>query len=273
MTNVVPRTTSGGGVAAECDRSSAWRHLTTGQERKKDEGPGLPPGMPSVRDKPRRLADIAHKYDRFAHAAEFDAVDEVTETDLLATLLVIRELREKLQADEADLLRVARRKRVTWARLAKALGLKSRQAAERRFLQLRSDLDGAGGKPLRQADRVTYARSLRDRPDEAARPQPPDAPGAALARRLTTLPDLEVREPAWWGELADALAALAAVETRGDGNGSPEYAAVWRSKYAQRLSELLHEARDTEKVDLSGHPGLLAEIHEFCAAAETAGPS
>ncbi|MET8749012.1 hypothetical protein ABZW32_02845 [Streptomyces sp. NPDC004667] len=197
----------------------------------------------------------------------------MTETDLLATLLVIRELREKLQADEADLLRVARRKRVTWARLAKALGLKSRQAAERRFLRLRSDLDGADGKPLRQADRVAYARSLRDRPDEAARPQPPDAPGAALARRLTTLPDLEVREPAWWGELADALAALAAVETRGDGNGSPEYAAVWRSKYAQRLSELLHEARDPEKVDLSGHPGLLAEIHEFCAAAETAGPS
>lgn len=233
--------------------------------------------MPSVQDAPRRLTDIALKYDSAAHSAEFEAVDEVTETDLLATLLVIRELREKLRTDEALILRAARRKRITWARLATAMELKSRQAAERRYLQLRSDLDGATGTRLKQAERVSYARSLRDRPDGEDRPDRQDASGTELARRLATLPELaQLASAPWRGRLADALSALAAVGTADEQDTVPllpdRYAATWRTKYAGRLSELLHQARDGSHVDLSGHPGLLADIDGFCAA-ETAGRS
>ncbi|MFD7556557.1 MULTISPECIES: hypothetical protein [unclassified Streptomyces] len=222
--------------------------------------------------------EIGQKYDRITIDVEGDEVDKVLETDLLAALLVIRELREKLQSDEVMLLKAARRKRITWARLAEALGLKSRQAAERRYLQLRSDLDEAKGTRLKQAERVEYARSLRDQPDGPDRADRRDTSVAGLARRLVALPDLAERAAAPWpDQLAEALAGLAALETRGNAHSVSEhpkrYGSMWRTEYTQKLSDLLDQARDAERVDLSGHPRLLADINEHCAAADTADPS
>jgi hypothetical protein len=56
--------------------------------------------------------------------------------DLLAALVGLRELAEEIASWEAPLIAAARRAGVSWADLAPALGLSSRQAAERRFLRL-----------------------------------------------------------------------------------------------------------------------------------------
>ncbi|MFB7461982.1 hypothetical protein ACFCZ1_00515 [Streptomyces sp. NPDC056224] len=279
MTNVVPQMTSAGRPAAEWDRLSAWWHLMTTPVRKDEKWLGRPAGMPSIHDTSRQLTDIAQKYDRVVRGLdEPGAVEGIGETDLLAALLVIRELREKLQSDEVRLLGAARSKNVTWARIAQALGLKSRQAAERRHLQLRSDLDEAKGAPLKQAERVTYARSLRDKPEEGGRLDRRTTRVAQLAGRLAALPDLAQRAADPWPDrLAEALAGLATLASGGGTQGTsgfPErYAATWRTKYTQQLSELLGQARDANRVDLSGHPRLLADIEEFCAAAGIADPS
>jgi hypothetical protein len=62
--------------------------------------------------------------------------------ELLAALTVLRELREELSAWEPRLIDAARQQGVSWARLAPALGVTSRQAAERRYLRLRPSSHG-----------------------------------------------------------------------------------------------------------------------------------
>jgi hypothetical protein len=57
--------------------------------------------------------------------------------DLVAALAVLRELREELAGWEPELITAAREQKVSWAALAPALGVTSRQAAERRYLRLR----------------------------------------------------------------------------------------------------------------------------------------
>lgn len=56
---------------------------------------------------------------------------------ILAALTVLRNLRTELTNWEPDLIAAARRVGVSWAELAPALGVTSRQAAERRYLRLR----------------------------------------------------------------------------------------------------------------------------------------
>lgn len=62
--------------------------------------------------------------------------------ELLAALTVLRGLRDELSAWEPQLITAARRQGVSWARLAPALGVTSRQAAERRYLRLRPATHG-----------------------------------------------------------------------------------------------------------------------------------
>jgi len=57
--------------------------------------------------------------------------------DFLEALARIRDLREQLTKYEPQLIDAARRRGVSWAQLASALGVASRQAAERRYLRLR----------------------------------------------------------------------------------------------------------------------------------------
>lgn len=272
---VVRETTSEGRPAAEYDRRSAWLHLTTRPVRPEDEWLGRLAELPSIHESTRRFSEIADKYDRIARCVEYDAVDDVTETELLAALLVIRELREKLQTDEARLLGAARRKKVTWARLAAALGLKSRQAAERRHLQLRSDLDEVNGKRLKQAERVVYARAVRDRHAEQAWAEWHTVRVTELAQSLAALADLRARVAAPWADrLAEALAGLAALDSAGPVQSAsdldPErYAATWRTEFTLRLFDLLAQVGDSDLIDLGGHPRLLSDIKEFCAAAGT----
>ena len=78
--------------------------------------------------------------------------------EFLAALALLRAVRENLAAWEPELIDAARAHGASWAQLAPALGLASRQAAERRALRLR---------PSTQADartgdeRVTAERDRR----------------------------------------------------------------------------------------------------------------
>lgn len=79
--------------------------------------------------------------------------------DVLAALVALRQVRDQLDAWEPQLIAAARSAGASWADLAPALGVTSRQAAERRYLRLhRSDHD-APDTP--QEQRVEAERDRR----------------------------------------------------------------------------------------------------------------
>jgi hypothetical protein len=61
--------------------------------------------------------------------------------ELLAALTALRELRDQLTDWEPALIGAARARGITWSEIAPALGLTSRQAAERRYLRLNPSSD------------------------------------------------------------------------------------------------------------------------------------
>ncbi|MFD9044213.1 hypothetical protein [Streptomyces bottropensis] len=108
--------------------------------------------------------DIARNYDRICQRAEGALLPDATDADVLAALLVIRMLREKLDHDELKLTALARTKKITWARIAQWQELSGRQAAERRHLQLsRAYTRPDGTVPRTQSERVEQARERRSR--------------------------------------------------------------------------------------------------------------
>lgn len=80
-------------------------------------------------------------------------------TELVAALTALRQLRDELAAWEPALIAAARSAGVSWADLAPALGVSSRQAAERRFLRL---------QPSDAEDRRTGEERVRDERDRRA---------------------------------------------------------------------------------------------------------
>jgi hypothetical protein len=80
--------------------------------------------------------ELALIYGVMAHAERTDPAS------LLAALTVLRHLREELASWEPRLITAARRHGASWASLAPALGVTSRQAAERRYLRIRPSISG-----------------------------------------------------------------------------------------------------------------------------------
>ncbi|UVS81419.1 HSP18 transcriptional regulator [Actinokineospora sp. UTMC 2448] len=72
---------------------------------------------------------------------------------VLSALIVLRHLRSQLGELEPRLIAAARELGVSWTRLAPALGVTSRQAAERRYLRLRPDDAEATGEGRVRAER------------------------------------------------------------------------------------------------------------------------
>ncbi|MGW7276538.1 hypothetical protein ACWGH5_39345 [Streptomyces sp. NPDC054864] len=243
------------------------------------------------------LSEVAANYDTVMQLIDLDILDEtdeIGETDLLASLLVIRVLRDQLLADEGRIIAAARRRKVTWQRLASALELKSRQAAERRCLQLRTDIDEASGDSLTQSERVEYARAQRDRLTERLWATQHRDAIIGLARRLAAIPDLQQRadrsgkacqvnsraawnadqsctpRPApvrmpWPAQLAEALAAEEAHRTAGPVHRVSDYdparlTAVQQANLVHLLFGLIGYAFDADAVDLSDHRDLVADI-------------
>ena len=77
---------------------------------------------------------------------------------VLAALVMLRHLRAELASWEPRLIAAAREAGVSWASLASALGVTSRQAAERRYLRLRPSVTGeVTGEERVQAERARRA--------------------------------------------------------------------------------------------------------------------
>ncbi|MEU1073025.1 MULTISPECIES: type III effector protein [unclassified Streptomyces] len=75
----------------------------------------------------------------------------------LASLLLLRQVREQLAGWETGLIETAREAGASWADLAHPLGVASRQAAERRYLRNRPGLAGSTGEQRVQATREQRA--------------------------------------------------------------------------------------------------------------------
>jgi hypothetical protein len=86
-------------------------------------------------------------------------LDTATGTDVLAALTALRELRDRIDAYEPELIAAARGAGVSWAELAPVLGVASRQAAERRYLRQRRP--PAGDSDLTGDERVLAERDRR----------------------------------------------------------------------------------------------------------------
>lgn len=119
---------------------------------------------------------------------------------VLAALAALRSLREQLGAWEPELIAAARAGGTSWATLAPALGVASRQAAERRFLRLAPSATGEttgearvdAARDRRAGDRAVadWARRnsavLRQLAGQVSALDDLDAAGQASADRLGT---------------------------------------------------------------------------------------
>ncbi|QRP50068.1 HSP18 transcriptional regulator [Amycolatopsis sp. FDAARGOS 1241] len=84
---------------------------------------------------------------------------------LLAALTALHELRAALAGWEPELITAARAAGVSWAGLAPALGVTSRQAAERRYLRMQPSVTGeptGEGRIDAQRDRRAGERAVSD---------------------------------------------------------------------------------------------------------------
>ncbi|MEU1519008.1 hypothetical protein ABZ490_43915 [Streptomyces sp. NPDC005811] len=169
------------------NRARAWAMLT-------EKTPGARRLPSSDGDSPGRLMDVARNYDRICQRAEGLLRPDATESEILATLLAIRMLREKLDHDELKLTTLARTKRITWAHIAEWQELSGRQAAERRHLQLgRAYTRPDGTVPATQSERVEYARALRSRRAERQWALSNAARIRRVAGQLAAVEDLQQR--------------------------------------------------------------------------------
>ncbi|MDX2817139.1 HSP18 transcriptional regulator [Streptomyces sp. PA03-5A] len=104
----------------------------------------------------------------------------------LASLTLLREVREQLAGWERGLIETARAAGTSWAELAGPLGVASRQAAERRYLRLQP---GAAGSTGEERVKATRDRRAADRTVTAwARDNAADL--RRLAALITGLSDL-----------------------------------------------------------------------------------
>ncbi|NUR95404.1 MAG: hypothetical protein HOV67_09110 [Kribbellaceae bacterium] len=130
--------------------------------------------------------------------------EDLSSTDALKALAELRVLQDQLAAWEPLLIGAARERGVSWAAIAPALGVASRQAAERRYLRLNphtTDPEGMTGEQRVQAARDRRAgdravtRWARDNAADLRR----------LAAQITALEDLEPGTRASADRLLEAL--------------------------------------------------------------------
>jgi len=79
--------------------------------------------------------------------------EDLSAGQVLSALVLLRRLREELSGWEPQLIAAARELGASWAELAPALGVASRQAAERRYLRLRPSELGSTAEGRVRAER------------------------------------------------------------------------------------------------------------------------
>jgi hypothetical protein len=116
--------------------------------------------------------------------------DPAASADLLAALARLRAVQDRLAAWEPLLIGAARSRGASWAAIAPALGVASRQAAERRYLRLNPHAADPGGMTGEQ--RVQAARDRRAGDRAVARWARSNAATLRrLAAQVTALDDLD----------------------------------------------------------------------------------
>ncbi|MGW6928680.1 HSP18 transcriptional regulator [Lentzea sp. NPDC054927] len=143
---------------------------------------------------------------------------------VLAALMLLRELRDELSGWEPQLIEAARALGTSWADLAPALGVASRQAAERRYLRVRRTGESGTGDERVQAERDRRAG------DKAV--------------------------AAWARENAGVLRMLAA-------QVGPHAADVQRALGGEDAAGLLGPLAEAGPGLRAGHPGLADQIAEI----------
>ncbi|GAA1964927.1 HSP18 transcriptional regulator [Catenulispora subtropica] len=158
---------------------------------------------------------------------------------VLAALTLLRELRTEIAGWEPQLIEAARALNTSWADLAPALGVASRQAAEKRYLRLRPAADGTEGT---REERVAAERDRRAG-DKAV---------AGWARD----------NAAGLRQLAGQIGALTDLGTGADGDLAVLHAALGRDDAA----DLLEPLAGTRGHLAAGHPGLADQVGAVSAS-------
>jgi hypothetical protein len=118
-----------------------------------------------------------------------DDTAQVDAADLIEALVMLRHVQDRLTAAEPTLIAAARRAGVSWQALAPALGVASRQAAERRYLRAAPATAQQSGST--REGRVRAERDHRAGTRAVARwANDNTADLRRLAGQVTSLPDL-----------------------------------------------------------------------------------
>jgi hypothetical protein len=165
-------------------------------------GGANPPPAPESRD----LAGVTAAIAATAHAAQRPATDgaPVSAAELLDALVLLRWAQSELASIEPTLIAAARATGLSWQALAPALGVASRQAAERRYLRSASaaiDQPGATRDARVQAERDR--RAAHRAVTQWANDNTADL--RRLAGQITALTDLDEAATAALGRLHQAL--------------------------------------------------------------------
>ena len=138
-----------------------------------------------------------------AHAATAGGIEDAVR--ILDALVLLRSVQDQLAAMEPALIEAARAVGVSWQELAPALGVASRQAAERRYLRLVPATPDQRGST--RDERVRAERDRRAGHRAVARwANENTADLRRLAGQVTSLTDLDAAADADLGRLHDALA-------------------------------------------------------------------
>lgn len=180
--------------------------------------------MTAAPDVAMALADLRETVRRTAGSGDAERT--------LDALTALRRAREELAELEPVLIAAAREQGASWARLAPALGVTSRQAAERRFLRLRPHTD----TDLTGEQRVQAARDRR-----------------AGDRAVATWARANASELRRLAGQASSLTDLSS-----DGR---RHARTLRSTLTTDDPSLLIEPLGSLRDHLGGHTALAAELH------------
>lgn len=162
---------------------------------------------------------------------------------VLAALTLLRKLRTQIAGWEPELIEAARALGTSWADLAPALGVASRQAAERRYLRLRPSSDDA----VSTGDQRVAAERDKRAGDKAV---------ATWARANA-------------GDLRQLAGQIGALGDLGSG-ADADLAVLRRALGGDDVADLLGPLADARSHLKAGHPGLAEQVGDVGRAADEA---
>ncbi|MFE0274798.1 type III effector protein [Streptomyces sp. NPDC058992] len=163
----------------------------------------------------------------------------------LASLMLLRQVREQLAGWETGLIETARAAGASWADLARPLGVASRQAAERRYLRGRPGAVGTTGE-----QRVTATRQARAAERAAATWARANAADLRrLAGQLTSLTHLAPDARSAQAALHAALGATDAAELIAPLTGMRPHLDAHHTDLVESLDALADRLTATEADD------------------------